>query len=69
MSAFIAETGRPTRYERLVLYAAARLEQYVSGRLERRALPVADSRVAIAASADDQRRDASAAGGLGIMPR
>ncbi|MEV8266386.1 hypothetical protein [Microbacterium sp. NPDC076911] len=69
MTAFIADAARPTRYERVVLYAAARLERYVSARLQRRAIPTADTRVAVALYVDCQRRDARAAGGLGVLPR
>jgi len=54
-----------TRFERLLLRTGAALEQAALRRIERRALHAARPYQAH----DEARRDAAAAGHLGLMPR
>jgi len=58
----------PTSGERLLLWAAHRLEASAVSRMERRAARRDPSRESARTSASDRRAAALALGGLGILP-
>lgn len=58
---------RTTRFERMLLTAAAGMDRFVATRLERRGATAAP--VSAQTAAGDARADALALGSLGILPR